>query len=89
VYVTGTIPAHTAKSDGIYHNHIYNQLYWGTSNPQWPSLITEETPAGVLHWTKSGYGNLSRSHDATYYTRPWCNNSDSVSHTVTYCEAEW
>lgn len=80
-------PPFTALSDNVYHNHTYNDIYFGAGSSA-PAVLYEVTPAGAIHFQKNGFGNISNSHPGTYYDAPFCGNNDSSGHYVD-CFAAW
>ena len=82
------IPASHAFTDGVRHNHRYNEVFWN-SGATWPSGLFDRTSCCGDKWVKTGNGNLAYSHGATWYAEPFCHNRDSSTHFANYCVAEW
>jgi hypothetical protein len=76
--------------DLSYHNHNYNELYFG-ANAGWSSKVWEVTPAGYVHFVKYCSGNCFFAHPAYYYTGSYCANRDpnGTSHFVYDCMDQW
>lgn len=73
-----------------YHNHNYNELYFGP-NAGWNSRLWEVTPAGYTHFVKNCSGNCYFAHPPYYYTGSYCANRDPYgqTHFVYQCLDEW
>lgn len=82
------IPPGVAVTDGVRHNHTYNEVFW-SSGAAWPAQIHESTICCGNKWIKTGNGNLALSHAATWFAEPLCANRDSITHFATYCVAFW
>jgi hypothetical protein len=76
--------------DLAYHNHNYNELYFG-ANAGWNSKLWEVTPAGATHFVKNCSGNCFFAHPAYYYTGSYCANRDpnGTTHFVYDCMNQW
>jgi hypothetical protein len=86
--VNVNVPAFNAFTDGVRHNHIYNEVFWN-SGATWPSGLFERTTCCGDKWIKTGNGNLAYSHASTWFAEPFCHNRDSSTHFATSCVAEW
>jgi hypothetical protein len=79
--------AYSSTSDGINHNHNFNEMYVTAS---FPTGIYEETPTThEIHFAVNGNGWVSYSHPSTYYDSPSCWNRDSSTQYVIQCDAYW
>jgi hypothetical protein len=86
--VDRNIPAYHAFTDGVRHNHNYNEVFW-ISGATWPSGLFERTNCCGDKWIKTGNGNIAYSHASTWYAEPFCHNRDSSTHFANYCAAAW
>lgn len=83
------IPSHTSESDFIYHNHTYNQMYWGPG-ATWPGyLYMLDYQDGKVHYFHSFNGNAAYSDAGTYFNTPLCENNDGTQHFVDHCNTQW
>jgi hypothetical protein len=84
------MPANGQGYDLTYHNHTYNELYFGP-NAGWRSELWERTPAGYRHFDKWCSGNCYFAHPGYYYTGSYCSNRDTYgqTHFVYDCMNEW
>lgn len=86
-WLNGTIGANTAVTDGVNHNHGFNELYVTAS---FPTGIYEKTAStNETHFAKNGNGWISFSHPSTYYDHPLCWNRDISPQYVIQCDAAW
>jgi hypothetical protein len=74
-------------SDGISHNHTYNEMYWGPG-ANYHGEIWEDV-AGAMHYYHSFNGNFGASDPGTYFGFPICGNLTSSTHFVHHCLAQW
>jgi hypothetical protein len=84
------MPANSSGYDLMYHNHTYNELYFGP-NAGWRSELWERTPAGYRHFDKWCSGNCYFAHPGYYYDGSYCANRDvyGQTHFVYDCLNEW
>lgn len=82
------IPGNTDETDGVYHNHTYNEMYWGVG-ATYAGAIYQLTQGGELHYYHTFNGNYGIGDPGTYYTTPVCGNRTSSSHFVDHCLAQW
>jgi hypothetical protein len=83
-----TIPAYTAYTDGVRHNHYYNEVYW-SPGANWSAGLFERTACCGVKWEKISVGNFAYSHDPTWYAEPFCHNRSGSAHFADHCSAAW
>jgi hypothetical protein len=71
------------------YNHYYNELYFGSGNPNYDSEVWEVTPRGERHFDKRCRGSCFNNHPPYYYTYVYCANRDGVTHFVYDCFSAW
>jgi hypothetical protein len=77
-----------AGTDWVFHNHTYNEMYWGPG-ANYPGEIFQEVMSGAKHYYHSFNGNFGTTDPGAYYTAPLCGNRDSQAHFVNHCLASW
>jgi hypothetical protein len=84
------MPTSTFGHDPNYHNHNYNELYFGP-NAGWWARLWELTPAGYTHFVQWCNGNCFYAHPPYYYTSSYCANRDpyGTTHFVYDCKDQW
>lgn len=82
------IPASTAFTDGVKHNHTYNEVFW-FSGASHASGLFERTSCCGDRWVKTGNGNISYSHGNTWFAEPFCHNRSGSTHFADNCVAQW
>jgi hypothetical protein len=77
----------TAYTDGVNHNHKFNELYTDYS---WPTGIYEKTAnTNVTHYALNGNGWISLWHDGVYFDHPFCWNRQTIPNFAIQCDALW